>query len=125
MLHRFFNYHIDLTNAYREKFNSINPDIKIFKRSYIKVVSVSSEEFFDEIEKFVLIKEAFVIKDIESGNINNEGIEYLTRQAKENNVEDFQEMKVTFRNNVKKRGIKHIKSFFKNYMKRTSTIIMG
>jgi len=112
MIHRFLGYHAEVAEDYREKFNTIN-SATIPKRSYVQVVTIPSEEFFEEVEKFALIKEAFVIKEVEGGNpTNNEGIEYLARQAKENDVEDFQEMRVTYRNTVKKRGIKHIKAFF-------------
>ncbi|MGR9544822.1 hypothetical protein [Priestia megaterium] len=113
MIYKYFRYHINEIDLYCEKFNSVNPIAKIFKRSFVKVGAVPSQDFFEEIKKFALIKEAFVIKNIEDAEqINNEGIAFLTREATENNVEDFQEMKVSYKNTVKKRGIKHITAFF-------------
>ena len=113
MLHKYFHFHFGLAENYREKFNEINPDIKIVKNSYMKVTTILSEEFFNEIEKFAMIKEAFVIKDIESDDITNEGIQFLKDQAEENGVGNFQQMKISYMNNVKKSGIKHVKQFFK------------
>lgn len=113
MLHRYFNYHSDTCEPYRLTFNKLNPKAKIMKRSYVKVIALPSQEFFNAIDEFSTIKEAFVLVDIE-GDVNNEGIEFLANEAKQHNVEDFQEMKITYRNNIKKRGIKHIKEFFKH-----------
>ncbi|WP_374717484.1 hypothetical protein [Neobacillus sp.] len=113
MLHRYFNYHLALAEKYREAFNKINPNLKIIKRSYVKVTTVPSQEFFEEIEKFALIKEAFVIKDVDTDNITNEGLQYLRNQAIDNGVENFQTMKVSYMNNVKRSGIKHVKQFLK------------
>lgn len=113
MIHRFFTYHLDVAIPYVEKFNETNENAKILKRSFIKVGSVPSDEFFDEIENFATIKEAFVVKNIETEQINSEGIEFLAKEAKENDVEDFQQMKVSYQNTVRKGNIKHIKAFFK------------
>ena len=77
------------------------------------MAALPSQEFFEALDGFERIKEAFVIVDTD-GEINNEGIEFLAKEAKENNVEDFQEMKITYRNTVKKGGIRQIKSFLKH-----------
>ncbi|WP_026582116.1 hypothetical protein [Bacillus sp. J33] len=113
MIHRFLNHHSDLAESYREAFNTINPKAKIMKRSFVKVIALPSQEFFNALDDFVRIKEAFVMVDVE-GNINNEGIEYLTNEAHEQNMEDFQEMKITYRNKVSKGGIKQVKQFLKH-----------
>jgi hypothetical protein len=113
MLHRYFNFHIDLSEPYREIFNNVNPKAKIIRRSYLKVAALPSQEFFDAIDDFAKIKEAFVMIEVDD-EINNEGIEFLANEAMEHNVDDFQEMKITYKNTVKKGGIKQIKAFFKH-----------
>lgn len=113
MIHRFFTYHLDLVIPYCEKFNQINDSAQILKRSFVKVGSVPSDEFFNEIENFATIKEAFVVKNVETDKINSEGIEFLANEAKDNDVEDFQQMKISYQNTVRKGHIKHIKAFFK------------
>lgn len=113
MLHRFLKYHSLHADLYREEFNKKNKEnnAKIVKSSFIRVASLPSKEFFEELSNFARINEAYVFSDINNGK-NNEAIDYFTKQANEFGADNFQELKITLKNNIRKDGIKHVRAFF-------------
>ncbi len=111
MLHRFFTNHAKIAEGYRQTFNRKNEEATILKSAYLKVVSLPSKEFLEEIDRFVRVKEAFMIADKES-SLNNEGIEALTGAFEDGGVDDYQQIKIVLRNTLKRGSIKHIKAFF-------------
>lgn len=111
MIHRFFKHHTDLVEGYRGVFNKENSPINIFKNAFVNVATLPSKEFFDEIENFSQINEAYVIADIQAGR-NNEAIQYLRNEAEDSGVDNIQQMKIILKNNITKEGIRNIKDFF-------------
>jgi hypothetical protein len=111
----FLRYHKELMYDYIQKFNDDFTPNKMYKRNFLKVVSLPSKSFFDEIEEFASIKDAYYYKDIEKDTgVNNEAsnILYLYQQAKEKGVKNVSRVKVSFENRVRKDSIKDVKAFF-------------
>lgn len=110
----YFIYHRERFKIYSDAFNKKFSPEKVYKRGFIQVVSLPSKTFFEEIEQFVSIKEAFVYKDIEQGNANNaaSNLFYLAHQAEEDGVENISRVKMSFENKVRKSSIRHIRGFF-------------
>ncbi|MEH7716186.1 hypothetical protein [Bacillus velezensis] len=116
MIRRFLKFHKELIYDYIAKFNAQFTPIKIMKYSFIRINSLPSKTFFEELEEFATIKDAYYYKDFEAetGKKNNEAADlfYHYKVAKEEGVEDITRVKVSFENKVKKGSVKHIKSFF-------------
>jgi hypothetical protein len=109
MMKKFFYHHRDLVKGYKKEFNKINSPY-IIPRSFMQIKTLPSKQFFEELREFASIKEAFVIADLARGT-NNDALEYLRNEAE--GVEDYQQIRISFLNKIKRSGIKHIEAFFR------------
>ncbi|KWZ68341.1 hypothetical protein [Bacillus altitudinis] len=115
MIQKFFRYHRELIYPYIEEFNKNNRPIKIYKNSFYRINSLPSKSFFDEIEEFSTVKEAFYYKDISLGEgANNQAADlmYHYNNASENGVSGVTRVKVSFQNKIPKGSVKHVVSYF-------------
>ncbi|SFP12065.1 hypothetical protein [Salibacterium halotolerans] len=114
-IQKFFSYHRKQIEKYHNTFNKKFKHRKIYRRGFLKVISLPSKSFFDEIEDFATVKDAFVYKDVDtSKKNNNEAADffYMYSIAKENGVEDVTRLKMSFENKIQRGTIKHVKKFF-------------
>lgn len=111
----FFRYHKELAYEYIDAFNHQFSPNKMYRRNFLKIVSLPSRSFFDEIAEFASIKDAYFYKDIlvDSGE-NNEAsnVLYLYQQAKESGVKNIDRVKISFENTIKKKSIQNVKDYF-------------
>ncbi|MEC1663376.1 hypothetical protein [Bacillus halotolerans] len=116
MIRKFFRYHRELIYNYIETFNKEYSPIKIWKNSFYKINSLPSKTFFEEIEEFSTIKDAYYYKDVSEGTgANNEAADlmYHYNNATQNGISGVTRVKVSFENKVKKGSVKHVAAYFK------------
>ncbi|WP_227397366.1 hypothetical protein [Jeotgalibacillus aurantiacus] len=112
----YIRYHKDLIHPYIEGFNKkFNPS-RIYKNRFLKVISLPSKSFFEDIKEFSTIKDAYYYKDIsqDTGKSNEaSNLLYLATLAEENGMKNMTRVKMTFENKVPKSSIKGIEAYFK------------
>ncbi|MBO2945772.1 hypothetical protein JJQ72_17475 [Paenibacillus sp. F411] len=116
ILQRYFKSKMGLVESYIQKFNKLNKEIMTLPRSaYVSVTTVPSKGFFDELNELTTIKEVYVYSDIEEGT-NNDAIQFLAKQASENELEDYQGVKISLINKLKRKSIKHVEAYIRSLM---------
>ncbi|QDS35817.1 hypothetical protein [Brevibacillus brevis] len=114
LIKRFFDHHLSLMDRYKNEFKNVNKPYEIPK-TFLQIKTLPSKHFFDELRQMATIKEAYVLADLSKG-ANNNAVEYLRDEAQENEVDGFQQIKISLLNKVKSTGIRHIESYFKKML---------
>lgn len=115
-IYRFIRHHKDLIEDYLIEFNKQFDPIKIHSRSFLKVISLPSRTFFEEIKEFATVKDAYYYLDIDKiENKSNEAsnVLYLYDKAKENGMHGINRVKVSFESTVKKSSVRGMSNYFK------------
>lgn len=116
MLHRYFKSQMSLVEDYIISFNKFNKKVMTLpKNAYTAVTTVPSKSFFEELDELTTIKEVYVYADIKE-NTNNDAISFLTKEASQNDLDDYQCVKISLINKIKRSSIKHVKAYIKNLM---------
>ncbi|GED61528.1 hypothetical protein ABER61_28805 [Brevibacillus formosus] len=114
LIKRFFDNHLPLMDRYKSEFKKVNKPYEIPK-SFLQIKTLPSKQFFDELRQMATIKEAYVLADLSKGT-NNQAVEFLRNEAQENEVDGFQQIKISLLNKVKRTGIRHIEDYFKKML---------
>ena len=115
MLQRFFKSKMPFVENYIKQFNTVNKPMTIPRNAYASISIVDSKDFFEEIKELSTIKEVYFYADI-NDSVNNIAIKYLDTEAKNNKLKNYQKVKISLINNVRKSSIKHVESYIRTLM---------
>lgn len=113
---KFIRYHRELIEDYLVQFNKQYDPQKMYRNSFLKISSLPTRTFFEELNEFSIVKDAYYYLDIEdlpgtSNEVSN--LLYLHNKAEENGMRGVSRVKVSFENSIPKGSVYGIETYFK------------
>lgn len=115
-IQKFLKHHKELILEYLKKFNEKFDPIKMHRRNFLKIVSLPTKTFFEEIREFSSIKDAYYYLDVEEIKSNSNeasNMLYLYNKAEEEGMSGISRVKVSFENKIRMGTISGVERYFK------------
>lgn len=112
---KFFHYHRQLIEEYLVAFNKQFDPIKMHRNNFLKVSSLPSRTFFEEIREFSTIKDAYYyldIKELKAKSNEASNVMYLYEKAKEGGMKGIDRIKISLESKIPKKTISGVTAYF-------------
>ncbi|ALC92050.1 hypothetical protein AM500_21320 [Bacillus sp. FJAT-18017] len=113
---KFFRYHRGLIDDYLVAFNKKYDPVKMHRTNFLKISSLPSKTFFEELKQFSVINDAYYYLDtdqLESKSNEAANVLYLYNNAKQNGMKGISRVKVSFENTIPKDSVIGVEQYFK------------
>lgn len=115
MIRKFIHFHKSCIEEYLINFNSQKDPAKMHRHNFLKIGSLPEKSFFEEIDEFATVKDAFYYLDTSSLPATSNEVSnllYLYNKADKNGVKGTTRVKISFENKIPKGSITGVKAYF-------------
>lgn len=116
MIMKLIRYHKTLIDPFLTSFNKQFHPVVMHRKNFLKLNSLPSKTFFEEIKDFASIKEAYYYLDIsEQPPTSNEvsNLLYLENKAVTGGMKGVTRVKISFENGIRKGSVSGVEAYFK------------